>query len=285
MYNLTLTNDNGNQLTFNQLGGPFTITEITGLNPPTATINTNTTAILDGARFNSSKLDMRSIQIAFAIDYDAATNRLEVYKVLQSKKHITLAYTSEVIDVVTDGYVQSIDVTYFEMKQVVTVSILCPFPYFKSAQAVVNDLSNLINLFHFPFASTEEGEIVFGYIETVNSVNVINNGTTETGMVIELYAKASVTNPKIYNYITQEFIGLDFTMEAADLITIDTTAGNKTITLLRDGVESNIFNSLMQNSTWLQLNVGGNEFVYTVDGGSSENLNVIMIHNDLFEGV
>lgn len=428
MYKLTLTNDNGNQLTFNQLGGPFTITEITGLNPPTATINTNTTAIMDGARFNSSKVEMREIQLAFAIEYDAAANRLEVYKVIQSKKHISLEYESELIDVTADGYVESIDITYFAMKQIVTVSILCPFPYFKAAQTIVNDLSNLINLFSFPFASeggknllpypyyqstrtnagvtytdngdgtitcdgtstsstttafvmqsrdegnfylppgnyilsggisstqrvvinymqegattattvavstgedaaftiTEEiaafplqvgiyttagaswenetvypmirfstytddtwqpynyGEIVFGYVETVNNVTVTNGGTVEVGMTIELYAKAPVTNPKIYNYITNDFFGLDFSMQAADLITISTTAGNKTVTLLREGTETNIFNSITKGSTWLQLAVGGNEFVYTADSGGEDSLNVYMSHNDLYEGV
>lgn len=285
MYNLTLTNDNGNQLEFNQLGGPFTITEITGLNPPEATINTNTTAIMDGARFNSAKLNMRTINIAFAIEYDAPQNRLEVYKVIQSKKHITLAYTGEVVDVTIDGYVQSIDIAYFAMKQIVTVAILCPFPYFKDAQEMIDDLSSLINDFHFPFSSTASPQIVFGHIESVNNVNVVNSGTVEVGMTIELYAMASVTNPKIYNYITNDYIGLDFEMQTGDQITINTTAGNKTVTLLRNGVTTNLFNYISQGSTWLQLEVGGNEFVYTVDSGSVSSLSVIMSHNDLYEGV
>ena len=285
MYSLTLTNDNGNQLEFNQVGGPFTITEITGLNPPEATINTNTTAIMDGARFNSSKLNMRTINIAFAIEYDAPQNRLEVYKVIQSKKHITLSYTGEAVDVTIDGYVQNIDIAYFAMKQIVTVAILCPFPYFKNAQEMIDDLSSLINDFHFPFSSTASPQIVFGHIESVKNVNVVNSGTVEVGMTIELYAMASVTNPKIYNYITNDYIGLDFEMETGDQIIINTTAGNKTVTLLRNGVTTNLFNYISQGSTWLQLEVGGNEFVYTVDSGNVSSLSVIMSHNDLYEGV
>lgn len=285
MYRLILTNSNGVQLEFNQMGGPFTIKEITGLNPPTATINTNTTAIMDGARFNSSKLNMRTINIAFAIEYDAAINRLEVYKVLQTKKIVHLRYTSDTIDVMAEGYVESIDISYFSMKQIVTVAILCPFPYLKDAQTIVNDLSNLISTFHFAFASTEVPELIMGYVETINNVTVRNSGTVDVGMSIELYAAANISNPKVYNYATGEYIGVTYSMEAGDTIKIDTTSGNKSVVLLRNGVESNLFNYLAPGSKWLQLDVGVNEFVYTVDSNNASNLSVTIRHNDLFEGV
>lgn len=285
MYELVLQNKSGSKLFFNQLGGQFTITEIEGLSPADATINTNESALMDGATYNSSKVNMRTINMAFAIEHDAEQGRLKVYHVLQSSKYIMITYKSERLNVFVEGYVKSIDVSHFSMKQVVTVSITCPFPYFKAAQEMVNDLSSVINLFHFPFSSTAEPQIVFGYIDPTTSEVVMNNGSIECGLTFELYAKASVTNPKIYNHMTGDYIGINYEMEAGDVITITTGKGNKTVTLLREGVRSNIFNSLMEGITWLQLEVGGSAFVYEIDQGLISNLLVTIKHRDLFEGV
>ena len=55
MYKLILENASGSQLVFNRLGGAFTITDIDGLAAPAAIINTNESALMDGATYNSAK--------------------------------------------------------------------------------------------------------------------------------------------------------------------------------------------------------------------------------------
>ena len=284
MFSLTLENKNGDQLTFGQ-NSPFTVTDIQGLNPPEATINTNQVALIDGARFNSAKLNMRTINVAFAIEYSAAYNRIEVFKVLKSKQYVKLYYKGDYRNVWIEGYIQRIDITYFEKKQVVTCAIICPSPYFKEAQMIVNEINNIINTFHFPFASTEDPELVFGYLSNDVSVMIENDGDVDCGMVIELYARAAVTNPKVWNYITREFIGLNYSLQTADLITIDTRQGQKSVTLLRNGVESNLFNYVVQGSTWLQLSANGDTFVYEVQTGNNADLGVTFKHDNLYEGV
>lgn len=284
MFSVVLEDKQGNQLTFEQ-NSPFTITEIDGLNPPEATINTSEIALMDGAKYNSAKVNMRQIMIAFAIEYNAAYNRVQVYKVLKTKHWIRMYYTGDYRSLFIDGYIQSIDISYFEMKQIVTCTILCPSPYFNQAQEMVNELDTIISTFHFPFASTAEPELVMGYFDEVTDVTITNDGDVECGMIIELYARNAISNPKIYNYITQNFIGLNVSMIAGDLITIDTRQGHKTITLLRNGVETNIFNTLMKNSTWLQLDTGDNVFVYEVGTGETYNLMITFNHYNLYQGV
>lgn len=284
MFELILENAAGDQLTFGQ-NSPFTVTEIQGLNPPTAIINTSAVALIDGEKFNSAKLNMRTINVAFAIEYQAAQNRIEVFNVLKSKQYVKLTYNGLYRKVWIEGYIQSIDITYFAMKQIVTAAILCPSPYFKGAQEMVNELTNIISAFHFPFASTEEPEIVFSYFSTDVGITVENDGDAECGMIIELYARNAISNPKIFNYITQDFIGLNIDMQQADLITLNTKQGQKTATLLRNGVESNVFNYVMQNSTWLQLAANGSTFVYEVGTGNVSDLAVTFRHYNLYEGV
>ena len=284
MYNLILENKSGDQLTFNQ-NSPFTVTDIEGLNPPDATINTSAIALMDGAKYNSAKVDMRTINIAFAIEYQAARNRVEVYRVLKSKQYIKLYYKGDYRNVFIEGYIQSISIDYGAMKQIVTCTILCPSPYFKQAQEMVDELLNIVGAFHFPFASTSTPEILFGYISNEIGITIENDGDVDCGMVIELYAYTAVSNPKIFNYLTQEYIGLDFDMQAADLIRIDTRQGEKDAVLIRSGVESSVFNYIMEGSTWLQLPAEGGTFVYELGSGDLGDLAVTFRHYDLYEGV
>lgn len=290
MYTLTIENKDGLQLEFNSIGAAYNITNAQGLSPAKNTINTNTAALIDGGTFNSAKVNMRTINLAFTIEYPVEANRLNVYKVLRAKEPITIYYQSNALDVFIAGYVESLDVGHFEQKQKATVAILCPFPYWKNAQEVINELSSITDMFHFPFPfSTPVGSniatVVFGAIDTEAKAVVVNNGGITTGLTFELYAKEAVTNPKIFDYITQDYIGLNFSMEAGDLIIINTMTGQKSVTLIRNAVETNIFNSLQKGSTWLQLAAGGSVYVYQVDSGSLQSLEVDIKHYDLYEGV
>ena len=285
MYKFVLENIKGEQLTFNKIGGAFTIQEISGLSPASATINTSAAAYLDGALFNSSKVDMRTLQIAFAIEKDAAANRIEVYKVLKPKQFVRAYYESETRNVQIDGYVQSVDITHFNMKQICTCIILCPQPFWQAAQQLETMLSTVQGMFHFPFASLETPELVFSYLDPYSSVEIANEGDVQTGIIIELYANAAVSDPRIFDYLTGNFIALNFAMQAGDLITIDTRTGKKTITLLRNAVTSNIFNSWVQGSTWLQLDFGGSVYAYEVGSGDAADLTVTIKHMNLYEGV
>lgn len=284
MFELTLENKNGDQLTFGQ-NSPFTVSDIQGLNPPDATISTSAVALLDGEKYDSAKVNMRQIIVAFAIEVNAAMNRINVYKVLRSKQWLRFYYQGDYRNVYIDGYIQSIDVAYFEKKQIVTCTILCPQPFFQDAQDMIDRLSIVINSFHFPFASTAEPELVMGYIDPYTSVSVENEGDTETGLIFTLYATHAVSNPKIFDYVTGDFIGINFDFIAGDQVTIDTRRGHKSITLLRNGVESNIFNSLMKNSVWLQLPASGGEYTYEVGEGNAAYLKITITHYTLYEGV
>jgi len=427
MYKLILENEDSLQLTFNGLNGDYLITNITGLSPAKATINTNQAALLDGAIYNSSKVQMRTINIAFTIEKRVEINRLFVYQVLRPKKPITVYYQSNILDVKINGYVESVNVTHFDQKQIATVAIMCPSPYWQSALEVITEMSAVEDMFYFPFASEggknllpypydnttrtnngvtytdngdgtitangtataysdfncqsrtdtitpftladgtyivngcpeggssttyrilvgitqngswktiaadsgngatftynssmgnlgvviavyngatvsdvtfkpmiryttrdaswqpyDYGEIVFGEFSSENNAVVQNFGGIETGLTFELFATGTVVNPKIFNYITNEYIGLNFTMLEGDLITITTGIGNKTVSLFRNGQTTNIFNSLMQGSTWLQLPNAGGVFVYTVDSGLIADLEITIKHYDLYEGV
>lgn len=284
MFSVRLENKAGQSLSFG-MGSPFQIIDMSGLNPPPATINTSEVAMIDGAIFNSSKLQMRTLNVAFAITGDTARNRVAVYDVLKSKQPVRFYYKGEVRDVYIDGYVETIDISFFEMMQVVTASIVCPSPYFLEVGEQATEVTGVIPDFTAPFYSTAEPLIVFSHLSPDTFVSIPNDGDVECGMVIEMLAAGAVTNPKIYNYRTSEFIGVNASLVSGDLLTITTKQGHKTATLLHNGTASNVFNSVMQGSTWLQLPAEGGAFVYEVATGLASNLQVTIKHSNLFEGV
>lgn len=283
MISIKLENLKGEILEFTQ-NSPFSIVDIQGLSPTDATINTSETALIDGGKFNSSKVNLKQMIVAFSINRDAAQSRIEIYRVLKTKQFVKFYYTGYYRDVYIEGYIDSINITHFDMKQMCTVSFLCPSPFFREAQEIINDIDNVVSTFSFPFAITEAEPIPLGYIDAVSNITINNNGDVGCGMVIEIYARNLVINPKVFNYVTAEYIGVNYTMQMGDVIYIDTKQGKKTIQLLRNGEYTNIFNSLMRGSTWLQLDAGENIFTHEVDEGI-DNVQITFKHSSLYEGV
>ena len=77
---------------------------------------------------------------------------------------------------------------------------------------------------------------------------------------------------------------LNFSMVGGDVITIDTSYGNKSIMLQRNGQESNIYRYMDVDSTFMQLDIGDNLFRYDADSGLS-NLEVTVYYVQKYLGV
>ena len=69
-----------------------------------------------------------------------------------------------------------------------------------------------------------------------------------------------------------------------DVITVTTKTGNKTVTLTRNGVDSNILNRLVSGSTWLTLKEGTNTFRVEAVRGVKK-LRVTLMHRNSYLGV
>lgn len=283
MYKLSLENQYGNniELTNNR---NYAIFEISGLHPPNAIISTDSLAIYDGEKFTSSKADKRTINIQFGITKNAETNRIALYKVIKTKQYIRLNYKNSIRDIFIEGYVESMIIDYHAVPQLVTVSILCPRPYFNDATELISEMSALVKKFTFPFAIEKNNKIPFGYIEDVTEINVINNGDIQTNMIIKIQASGEVINPTIFNRETGDFFRLNFTMQTGDVITIDTNQGQKSVNLYRSGEDINIFNSISRDSTWLSLAPGDNIMIYDADNETRRNMLVRFLYRYQYEG-
>lgn len=140
------------------------------------------------------------------------------------------------------------------------INLSCCNPYWFESDETTNVIATWLANFSFELELVDEG-IEFGRRQDTLITNVINVGEVETGMRIEFTALGTIENPSLFNINTREYIKVNKTMEAGEVIVIDTTFNKKTITSKVNNTITNIFNNLdFLNSTFLQLQVGDNYF-------------------------
>ena len=238
MYEASIQNVNGEVLLLTGNEAVYQVLGIQGLNPPKAQINTTTIVGLDGAKFNSAKLETRNIVITIKINGDVETNRLKLYSYFITKQWCKFFYSNDTLDVSIEGYVDSVECDYFTNNEVAQISIICPFPYFKSVDEIITNVSNSIGLFVFPFSINSGEPIPFSSYVSNRITNIYNGSESETGVIIEIDVLASVNSIEIRNTNTGDDFELDYAFQGNDKITINTNKGQKSVTLVRNGVLS-----------------------------------------------
>ena len=426
MFTLIAQNKYGEQLELTH-NPAYDITEIDGIDPPDATINTTKNAGADGSVFNSAYMNNRTITITLVVNAPTETNRVNLYRYFKSKFPVRLFYTNASRDVYIDGYVQSMSVGFFDKKQTVQIVVFCPQPHFNGVNESVQEFANIEDLFEFPFdIAMSKNLLTYPYYQTsrsdsgltykdngdgsvtINGTNnsnvtkafvcrsrdnesfylapgeyilsgglsttqrlivnymlpgastattlatstgspvtftitdaisqyplqvgiytptggtwdndtvypmiryasitddtwesyfkpgiefssiltyveksIINNGDLDTGVVITIEAIGQVVTPKIYNIDTSESMILNTTLQDGDLVTINTRRGEKSITLLRNGVTTNLIGALADGSSWFELVPNDNLFTIAADS-LAENMVVTFTIVNQYEGV
>lgn len=278
----------------------FIIQSITGIGPVKANINNTELSTGDGAVYNSSRLTVRNIvfKLCFLPNPTIEHTRQKSYKYFPVKKPIKLIFETDNRVSECSGYVESNEPDIFSKQETTQISIVCSDPNLYSAgedSLNVTVFSGIEALFEFPFGneSLTENLIEFGEIQNNAERTIVYNGDSEIGITISIYALGDVTNVSIYNSGTRESMTIDTDklkkltgsgIIAGDQIIVSTVKSNKSITLLRNGVYTNILNVLDRNADWFQLTKGDNIFVYVAETGSS-NLQFRIENQTVYEGV
>lgn len=282
-FSLILENQNGEQIDLTTTANKYMTSEIDGLHPPAGTISTSTYAGMDGSYLNNAFIEKRNIVITFEMrGVNIEKRRHALYRVVKPSRYIKILYKTANIDVYAEGYVETCSVDNFGGKVSGQISIICPDPYFYSASPIHAYYSQIAGAFVFPFPQSDE-PFPLGVYSTTDNITLRNDGD-ETGFIIQIEALDTAKTPTIYNADTGEYLQIKGELEKGDLITITTKTGNKTVTLTRNGVDSNIINRLVAGSTWLTLSQGVNHFHVTAVR-NVKNIRVTLIHTNSFLGV
>ena len=273
------------------------ITNIDGLGPAKANVNTTEMATNDGDVYNSSRLTKRNIVLTLRFGWVPTIEqaRQNSYKYFPIKRRVGLLFETDNRICEVFGYVESNEPNIFSPESETKISIICPDPYFYSVEENVLSFYSMESLFEFPFEndSVSEPMIEMGSIQLKSEQTIYYTGDAETGIVINIHAIGSVSNVTIFNMGTREVMKLDtnrlqemtgYGIIAGDDITISTVRGKKSVYLLRNGVRTNIINCLDKQADWFQLAKGDNVFAYTADAGSV-NLQFKITNQIVYEGV
>lgn len=290
------------------------ITNIEGISPPNATINYTTVSSSDVALYNSARFEARNIVFTFQLCecikegvYESVEQvRLKTYKYFPSKKPITLTFTTDSRTAIIQGYVETNEFQIFEEKEETQISIVCPDPFFYSLDPITSEKTySFIKEFEFSLLegstddygfennSLTENLIEFGDISDESHTEIVYDGEYEASMLIQINFKDAVTDPVLLNVdtgenvtILSEYIELltGHNFQEGDIVFINTTKGQKSVTLVRGNDSYDILQCLSNYTTWFQLSKGVNKFKpFAVIG--SDNMEIIYTYNVAYEGV
>ena len=299
---IRVTNLKGESLMM-ELGSPeksgLLVRSITGLGPPQASINTYDTATIDGARYVNSRAQIRNIILTlcpiWTSENSLEENRMKAYHFFPIKQEVKFEVITDHKQVYAIGYVESNDADIFSDSETLTISLICPDPYFYQSGGEEEIVFNGIEpMFEFEFSneSLTENLLEMSRINTLKEKTIDYVGDAKIGFRIVLRFVGSVTgNILIYNPVTHETMSIDtskiprMVIHNNDSIEISTVPGNKYVKFIRGSTETNILNSVDRTTiSWFTLQQGPNTIIYTADNGE-DNILFSMFFKPAFQGV
>lgn len=244
----------------------------------TSTLGVATIPNLDGDLITSTQAMPRTVSIELYIKehVDVESAKRQILQVIKPKQECVFRMVRDERDISLTGMVESIMMPRYQQAVTMICTFHCSQPFWEDAEEVLNTLSDVKNLHIFPLSLPEE-KVPFGVFDLSRSKTFHNEGDVAVGMTIRITAINSVTNPKIYAS-NGEYIGVNATMVAQDVIEITTHKGNKTAK--KNG--ENILNDIMQGSTWLQMETGYNTFNIVSDDGETDNCYFELIYKQRY---
>ena len=285
-------------------GEDIDITAVTGLESSELDISTSDNALVDGASVDGKKIKPRPIHIeaSFKSNKNNPENRANVIKFFNpkytGKALITNMGVSRNIEYELEGWTFA-SVRNMDNKLKILVDLLCPDPYMLNVDNYGKNMANISALFAFPWRMLSTrmtsgkldypdkargmllGGMTMGYRTLYKEVVLANDGDVPTGVQIQFVAtRGPVTNPKITNTGTGQYMRVNVAMQQGDILLIDTNDRHQVITL--NGV--NYYQHIDRKSEPFKLAVGDNYLEYDADENYT-NLDVNLFYTPKYLGV
>lgn len=218
-----------------------------------------------GATITNTQLGTRSLTIPGWIIEDSEKTMISRCEFLNSfispAENYELAYNGRKIQFRPDSSVvySRTETTDNEILRKFLIQATCPFPLFSQIDDYVKSLEPSTKLFTFPTDFGRLSPVVFGITGQLYNTVINNPGGFSTGVTITINFTGNVTNPRIKNLVTGQFVGVNYQFSEGDLLTICTVIGKKSITLEKpSGETTNLIKYRNVEMSWLQLLPGDN---------------------------
>ena len=274
--------------------GPLFLSSVEGFGGLEADIVSSKSAYQDGISISKTILKDRILTLNCYLSIDNEQQRYILKKKLYNafnpkiKGHIKIYTDAGQLRGASDlRVIQAplFDDDYKGLNDLVSfqIQLAMPLPYFEDLAENKVEFGSEVGNFFFDWELKEEGNEL-SIKNSSNVVNIFNNGDCETPLKLVFKASSNVKNPRIYNVYTKEFIKINKTMEAGEIITITTNKGNKRVESILNGKTSNIFNNLDIQSDFIWLDIGDNVIAYDAEE-MVEQLEVSIYYTNYYLGV
>lgn len=268
----------------------FWVTNIDGLTNIVTDISTIVIGGIDGDEINNIQAQPRDIimdlRIKSSVNVEAAKRAITA--IIKPKQSCTLQWTQNSRTLVLRGTVSAITMPRFNNAVTMQVSLHCEVPFWEDLNETESEISEAENLHYFTdyvndmLYFPEDDPIPFGELDTSRTKTCYNSGDVAVGMVIEIVAYKTVTNPIIYDQ-DGNFFGVGYgtktvTMAAGDKLVINTKKNEKSVKL--NGVSQ--LDNIKPQSTWIQLEAGENTFSINSDDAATDNMVFTLIYKQRY---
>lgn len=280
---LVYENERGQTIEFSTVS-LFFVTNVDGIDGLKNTIYTSKSMNQDGDTCVGSTLESRNIVVSGSIRKDKENNRAKLLSILNPKLDGKITYINKNMEKSIKCKIEKAPTISQDRLPNFVVSFICNNPYWTDILENKEEIALWKGDFSFELEISQDTGIEMGHREPSLIVNVLNEGDVECGMKVEFKALATVVNPSILNVNTQEYIKINKTMTAGEIIIVTTGFGNKKVESYLNGVPTNAFNYIDFQSTFLQLDVGDNLFRYNAEE-NIDNLEVSIYYTPQYLGV
>lgn len=268
----------------------FWLTNVDGMTLAATDIASVVVGGIDGDNINNIQAQPREIifdlRIKQAVNVEYA--KRAILEIIKLKQPCKLQWTQNDRTVAISGVVNEIVMPRFNNEVTMQVSLHCSVPYWEDMADVLSEISEAKQLHYFTTDPDDmlyfpDGEgIPLGEIDTSRTRTFYNAGDVAVGMVIEVLAVKTVTNPIIYDQ-NGNFFGVGYgsksvTMSEGDTLIINTNIGEKAVTMNGE----NLLDKIKPQSTWLSLEAGENVFSINSDDGAVDNMIFTLIYRQRY---
>lgn len=268
---------------------PFLLGSIDNIANNNANVYTSTGSGQDGINIDAITLKERLLPITGCIyaqsKEDLQRKRAYLSSFFNPKYKFEFIYTNKINTRKISGIIESLTFKKsLGVTQEFLIQVICGNPYWRDIEEKKTTIALWEGDFEFALDIPKTG-ITMGHRVSNLICNVINIGDVPCGMRIQFKALATVVNPSLFNIYSREYIKINKSLSAGDVLEVITEVDNKRIELLKsNNTRESVINWVDLDSEFLQLAIGDNVFRYNAEEGM-DNLELRIYYTPLYMGV
>lgn len=215
----------------------FQLEMFDGIDIPNVEISSSARGIGHGDVYIGSRLPSRTISLQ-ASNFDVENKQYLIRKLQRcllpgEKARLVVNHRGSQKEI--ECYISSFDIQETNIHEPLDFLLIlyCPYPLFHDPKGNELTFSTIVPLLSAPLAIPQESKLLFGVENATDTLVIYNQGDWEAGGILNFSLSGDVLGLYITNLSTNKQFLLQETylFKKGDMITIDTRAGQKDVTL------------------------------------------------------